>query len=170
MDFASTYEPIDWNALNDFANRARQDAKDNADMVNEAKKSMLNVVSDPNAYVTEEGNKLVNQSLTDLSGIDLNASPADAAKKTSGMVNTAKGITDAINKNAEIRRKSLENMSYSQDDLQLVDAFHDGGHGHPVFLDAGLYEHVDKGCPASQRVDLHWTGCCVCRSVLLHAS
>ena len=123
MDFASTYEPIDWKALNDFANRARQDAKDNADMVNEAKKSMLNVVSDPNAYVTEEGNKLVNQSLTDLSGIDLNASPADVAKKTSGMVNTAKGITDAINKNAEIRRKSLENMSYSQDDLQLVDAY-----------------------------------------------
>ena len=123
MDFASTYEPIDWKALNDFANRARQDAKDNADMVNEAKKSMLNVVSDPNAYVTEEGNKLVNQSLTDLSGIDLNASPADVAKKTSGMVNTAKGITDAINKNAEIRRKSMENMSYSQDALQLVDAY-----------------------------------------------
>lgn len=123
MDFASTYEPIDWKALNDFANRARQDAKDNADMVNEAKKSMLNVVSDPNAYVTEEGNKLVNQSLTDLSGIDLNASPADVAKKTSGMVNTAKGITDAINENAKIRRKSLENMSYSQDDLQLVDAY-----------------------------------------------
>lgn len=123
MDFASTYEPIDWKALNDFANRARQDAKDNADMVNEAKKSMLNVVSDPNAYVTEEGNKLVNQSLTDLSGIDLNASPADVVKKTSGMVNTAKGITDAINKNAEIRRKSMENMSYSQDDLQLVDAY-----------------------------------------------
>ena len=123
MDFASTYEPIDWKALNDFANRARQDAKDNADMVNEAKKSMLNVVSDPNAYVTEEGNKLVNQSLTDLSGIDLNASPADVVKKTSGMVNTAKGITDAINENAKIRRKSLENMSYSQDDLQLVDAY-----------------------------------------------
>lgn len=123
MDFASTYEPIDWKALNDFANRARQDAKDNADMVNEAKKSMLNVVSDPNAYVTEEGNKLVNQSLTDLSGIDLNASPADVAKKTSGMVNTAKGITDAINENARIRRKSLENMSYGQDVLQLVDAY-----------------------------------------------
>ena len=123
MDFASTYEPIDWKALNDFANRARQDAKDNADMVNEAKKSMLNVVSDPNAYVTEEGNKLVNQSLTDLSGIDLNASPADVAKKTSGMVNTAKGITDAINKNAEIRRESMKNMSYGQDALQLVDAY-----------------------------------------------
>lgn len=123
MDFASTYEPIDWKALNDFANRARQDAKDNADMINEAKNSMLNVVSDPNAYVTEEGNKLVNQSLTDLSGIDLNASPADVVKKTSGMVNRAKGITDAINENAKIRRKSLENMSYSQDDLQLVDAY-----------------------------------------------
>lgn len=123
MDFASTYEPIDWKALNDFANRARQDAKDNADMVNEAKKSMLNVVSDPNAYVTEEGNKLVNQSLTDLSDIDLNASPADVAKRASSKVNTAKGITDAINENAKIRRKSLENMSYSQGALQLVDAY-----------------------------------------------
>ena len=49
MDFASTYEPIDWKALNDFANRARQDAKDNADMLKEKMKEFDTIYKDPNS-------------------------------------------------------------------------------------------------------------------------
>lgn len=127
MDFASTYEPIDWKALNDFANRARQDAKDNADMLKEKMKEFDTIYEDPNSAKVAAKVAKLNEVRSQIQNINLNDSPAMVSAQLSRYRNPL--ATDATNFNnyGKIRAKNVGDTGISDADLQIMDAGRSNG-------------------------------------------
>lgn len=60
-EYISTYEPIDWSALERFAANARLDIKENTDAIKEAAKGIKDLyVSDPSSKMNDDMNKKIN--------------------------------------------------------------------------------------------------------------
>lgn len=121
MDFASTYEPIDWKALNDFANRARQDAKDNADMLKEKMKEFDTIYEDPNSEKVAAKTAKLNEVRSQIQNINLNDSPAMVSAQLSKYRNPL--ATDATNFNnyGKARAENVTKFGMTEQELQRVD-------------------------------------------------
>lgn len=121
MDFASTYEPIDWKALNDFANRARQDAKDNADLLKDKTSEFDTIYEDPNSEKVAAKTAKLNEVRSQIQNINLNDSPAMVSAQLSKYRNPL--ATDATNfKNfGTIRFNNVGATGISDPDLQIMD-------------------------------------------------
>ena len=121
MDFASTYEPIDWKALNDFANRARQDAKDNADMLKEKMKEFDTIYKDPNSEKVAAKVAKLNEVRDQVQNIDLNNSPAMVSAQLSKYRNPL--VMDAENFNipGKARGEQVAAIGMTEQELQRVD-------------------------------------------------
>ena len=127
MDFASTYEPIDWKALNDFANRARQDAKDNADLLKDKMSEFDTIYEDPNSEKVAAKTAKLNEVRSQIQNINLNDSPAMVSAQLSKYRNPL--ATDATNfKNfGTIRFKNVGATGISDPDLQIMDRKYSNG-------------------------------------------
>lgn len=121
MDFASTYEPIDWKALNDFANRARQDAKDNADMLKEKMKEFDTIYKDPNSEKVAAKVAKLNEVRSQVQNIDLNNSPAMVSAQLSKYRNPL--VIDAENFNipGKARGEQVTAIGMTEQELQRID-------------------------------------------------
>ena len=121
MDFASTYEPIDWKALNDFANRARQDAKDNADLLKEKMKEFDTIYKDPNSEKVAAKVAKLNEVRSQVQNIDLNNSPAMVSAQLSKYRNPL--VMDAENFNipGKARGEQVAAIGMTEQELQRVD-------------------------------------------------
>ena len=124
MDFVSTYEPIDWKALNDFANRARQDAKDNADARAEKLKNLNEMyVTDVNDDFTSEANNYIKSEIERISSLGTNMAPGDFSRDLNKNMSPVLAYQKGAQKQADERRKSVTNSNLGQPDIQAIDEF-----------------------------------------------
>ncbi len=166
MDFVSTYEPIDWKALNDFANRARQDAKDNADAKAEKLKNLNEMyVTDVNDDFTSEANNYIKSEIERISSLGTNMAPGDFSRDLNKNMNPVLAYQKGAQKQADERRKSVTNLHLTQPQVQAIDESNgsydpnDGvmrsNEANPFHyletVDSAIADHVDKS--KSDRVD-----------------
>lgn len=124
MDFVSTYEPIDWKALNDFANRARQDAKDNADARAEKLKNLNEMyVTDVNDDFTSEANNYIKSEIERISSLGTNMAPGDFSRDLNKNMNPVLAYQKGAQKQADERRKSVTNLNLPQPGVQAIDEY-----------------------------------------------
>lgn len=164
MDFVSTYEPIDWKALNDFANRARQDAKDNADARAEKLKNLNEMyVTDINDDFTSEANDYIKSEIERISSLGTNMAPGDFSRDLNKNMNPVLAYQKGAQKQADERRESAMKLNLGQRQIQAIDEatnlYQDGrmkgneanGFHYLETVDASIADHVDKS--KSDRVD-----------------
>lgn len=122
MDFVSTYEPIDWKALNDFANRARQDAKDNADAKAEKLKNLNEMyVTDINDDFTSEANDYIKSEIERISSLGTNMAPGDFSRDLNKNMNPVLAYQKGAQKQADERRESATKLRLTQAEVQAID-------------------------------------------------
>lgn len=121
MDFASTYEPIDWKALNDFANRARQDAKDNADMLKEKMKEFDTIYKDPNSEKVAAKVAKLNEVRDQVRNINLNDSPAMVSAQLSKYRNPLAIDAENFNIPGKARGEQVAAIGMTEQELQRID-------------------------------------------------
>lgn len=122
MDFVSTYEPIDWKALNDFANRARQDAKDNADAKAKKLKDLNEMyVTDVNDDFTSEANNYIKSEIERISSLGTNMAPGDFSRDLNKNMSPVLAYQKGAQKQADERRKSVTNLNLPQPYVQAMD-------------------------------------------------
>lgn len=122
MDFVSTYEPIDWKALNDFANRARQDAKDNADARAEKLKNLNEMyVTDINDDFTSEANDYIKSEIERISSLGTNMAPGDFSRDLNKNMSPVLAYQKGAQKQADKRRGDATELNLTQPQVQAVD-------------------------------------------------
>lgn len=164
MDFVSTYEPIDWKALNDFANRARQDAKDNADARAEKLKNLNEMyVTDINDDFTSEANDYIKSEIERISSLGTNMAPGDFSRDLNKNMSPVLAYQKGAQKQADERRKSAMNLNLDQRQIQAIDEatnlYQNGrmsgneanGFHYLETVDSGVADYVDKS--KSDRID-----------------
>lgn len=153
MDFASTYEPIDWKALNDFANRARQDAKDNADMLKEKMKEFDTIYKDPNSEKVAAKVAKLNEVRDQVRNINLNDSPARVSAQLSGYRNPL--VMDAENFNipGATRFANIGAIGIPEADLQIMDNKRTKGPGDNSYTYQALRNYQTNLDNVKQRIE-----------------
>lgn len=125
MDFVSTYEPIDWKALNDFANRARQDAKDNADALKAAQDDYKNnLVYDPDERYSDAMNSWYDDAVSSAASLSMNQAPGTYASQLAQInkrANAAASKRLQFSKNSETRNKNFASLGGDSRTLQIYD-------------------------------------------------
>lgn len=122
MDFVSTYEPIDWKALNDFANRARQDAKDNADARAEKLKNLNEMyVTDINDDFTSEANDYIKSEIERISSLGTNMAPGDFSRDLNKNMSPVLAYQKGAQKQADKRREDATELNLDQYQIQAID-------------------------------------------------
>ena len=125
MDFVSTYEPIDWKALNDFANRARQDAKDNADALKVAQDDYKNnLVYDPDERYSDAMNSWYDDAVSSAASLSMNQAPGTYASQLAQInkrANAAAAKRLQFSKNSETRNKNFSSLGGDSRTLQIYD-------------------------------------------------
>lgn len=157
MDFVSTYEPIDWKALNDFANRARQDAKDNADARAEKLKNLNEMyVTDINDDFTSEANDYIKSEIERISSLGTNMAPGDFSRDLNKNISPVLAYQKGAQKQADERRESAMKSNLDQWQIQAIDEgsnlYKDGrmigneanGFHYLGIVDSSVADYADK--------------------------
>lgn len=153
MDFASTYEPIDWKALNDFANRARQDAKDNADLLKEKMKEFDTIYKDPNSEKVAAKMAKLNEVRDQVRNINLNDSPARVSAQLSGYRNPLAMDAENFNIPGATRFANIGAIGIPEADLQIMDNKRTKGPGDNSYTYQALRNYQTNLNNAKQRIE-----------------